>query len=334
MANDPSTETASQPLQEGGQGEATRDAANNASSNMTGNAMDNVANDAGNIVTDNATDNVTDNATENAEPQQALPDNVIPLAMVRGAAFTELPQDLYIPPDALEVFLEAFEGPLDLLLYLIKRQNLDILDIPIAEITRQYMEYVDMMKDLRLELAADYLVMAAMLAEIKSRMLLPRPVEQEEEEDPRADLIRRLQEYERFKKAAEDLNAIPRLHRDVFQVAVDPPDYEVEKPQPQVEMRELLLAFRDVLKRAEMYSHHHIQLEPLSVRERMSNVLEYVKNNPGFIPFNQLFSCEEGRRGVVVTFLAILELLKELLVEIVQTEPYGPLHIKAAEKCQ
>ncbi|MCG6970906.1 MAG: segregation/condensation protein A [Gammaproteobacteria bacterium] len=254
--------------------------------------------------------------------------------MVRGAAFTELPQDLYIPPDALEVFLEAFEGPLDLLLYLIKRQNLDILDIPIAEITRQYMEYVDMMKDLRLELAADYLVMAAMLAEIKSRMLLPRPVEQEEEEDPRADLIRRLQEYERFKKAAEDLNAIPRLHRDVFQVAVDPPDYEVEKPQPQVEMRELLLAFRDVLKRAEMYSHHHIQLEPLSVRERMSNVLEYVKNNPGFIPFNQLFSCEEGRRGVVVTFLAILELLKELLVEIVHTEPYGPLHIKAAEKCQ
>jgi segregation and condensation protein A len=173
-----------------------------------------------------------------------------------------------------------------------------------------------------------------MLAEIKSRMLLPRPVEQEEEEYPRAELIRRLQEYERFKKAAEDLNAIPRLHRDVFQVVVDPPDYEVEKPQPQVEMRELLLAFRDVLNRAEMYSHHHIQLEPLSVRERMSSVLEHVKNNPGFIAFNKLFNCEEGRRGVVVTFLAILELLKELLIEIVQTEPYGPIHIKAAEKCQ
>jgi len=191
------------------------------------------------------------------------------------------------------------------------------------------------MKDLRLELAADYLVMAAMLAEIKSRMLLPRPVGQEEdEEDPRAELIRRLQEYERYKKAAEDLNEIPRLYRDVFHATVHPPEYHAEKPQPQVEMRELLLAFRDVLKRAEMYSHHHIQLEPLSVRERMSNVLDHVKNNPGFIPFNKLFAYEEGRRGVVVTFLAILELLKELLIEIVQTEPYGPLHIKAAEKCQ
>ena len=264
----------------------------------------------------------------------ALPDNVIPIAMVRGAAYTNLPLDLYIPPDALEVFLEAFEGPLDLLLYLIKRQNLDILDIPIAEITRQYMEYVEMMKDLRLELAADYLVMAAMLAEIKSRMLLPRPVEQEEEEDPRAELIRRLQEYERFKKAAEDLNEIPRLHRDVFQVVVSPPDYKSEKPEPEVDIRELLLAFRDVLKRAEMYTHHQIQLEPLSVRERMSNILELVKNNPGFLAFNRLFTIEEGRSGVVVTFLAILELLKESFIEIVQTEPYGPIHIKAAEKCQ
>jgi segregation and condensation protein A len=270
----------------------------------------------------------------NSNEPQALPDNVVPLAIVRGTAFTDLPQDLYIPPDALEVFLEAFEGPLDLLLYLIKRQNLDILDIPIAEITRQYMEYVEMMKDLRLELAADYLVMAAMLAEIKSRMLLPRPVEEEEEEDPRAELIRRLQEYERFKKAAEDLNEIPRLHRDVFQVVVNPPDYTTEKPQPVVEMRELLLAFRDVLKRAEMYTHHQIQLEPLSVRERMSNVLEHVKNHSGFLAFNKLFTYEEGRRGVVVTFLAILELLKELLIEIVQTEPYGPIHIKAAEQCQ
>jgi len=265
----------------------------------------------------------------------ALPDNVIPLAIVRGQAFIDLPQDLYIPPDALEVFLETFEGPLDLLLYLIKRQNLDILDIPIAEITRQYIEYVEMMKDLRLELAADYLVMAAMLAEIKSRMLLPRPVESEEdEEDPRAELVRRLQEYERYKKAAEDLDALPRLYRDIFHVAVTPPEYKQEKPQPNVEMRELLLAFRDVLKRADMYSHHHIQLEPLSVRERMSNVLDKVKNNPGFIAFNQLFHYEEGRRGVVVTFLAILELLKESLIEIVQTGPYEPIHIKAAEKCQ
>jgi segregation and condensation protein A len=298
MANEPETETTEQPVSEGEQNEPTPAVA------------------------------------ENASEQQPLPDNVIPLAIVRGAAFTELPQDLYIPPDALEVFLEAFEGPLDLLLYLIKRQNLDILDIPIAEITKQYMEYVEMMKDLRLELAADYLVMAAMLAEIKSRMLLPRPVEEEEEEDPRAELIRRLQEYERFKKAAEDLNTIPRLHRDIFQVAVDPPTYEASKPQPHVEMRDLLLAFRDVMKRAEMYSHHHIQLEPLSVRERMSNVLEHLKNSPDFVAFNKLFTFEEGRRGVVVTFLAILELLKELLIEIVQTEPYGPIHVKAAETCQ
>ncbi|WP_455209795.1 segregation and condensation protein A [Kaarinaea lacus] len=294
-----------------------------------------MANDTNTETTDQPTqDSASTEESLNSNEQQALPDNVIPLAIVRGTAFTDLPQDLYIPPDALEVFLEAFEGPLDLLLYLIKRQNLDILDIPIAEITRQYMEYVEMMKDLRLELAADYLVMAAMLAEIKSRMLLPRPVEEEDEEDPRAELIRRLQEYERFKKAAEDLNEMPRLYRDVFQVVVNPPDYKSEKPQPEVEMRELLLAFRDVLKRAEMYTHHQIQLEPLSVRERMSNVLEQVKNNPGFLAFNKLFTYEEGRRGVVVTFLAILELLKELLIEIVQTEPYGPIHIKAAEKCQ
>jgi len=286
------------------------------------------------ITTETPSDSAPEETNVDNNEPAALPDNVIPLAIVRGAAFTELPQDLYIPPDALEVFLEAFEGPLDLLLYLIKRQNLDILDIPIAEITRQYMEYVEMMKDLRLELAADYLVMAAMLAEIKSRMLLPRPVEEAEEEDPRAELIRRLQEYERFKKAAEDLNEIPRLYRDVFQVVVNPPDFKAEKPQPEVAMRELLLAFRDVLKRAEMYSHHQIQLEPLSVRERMSNVLEVVKNSSDFVSFNKLFTYEEGRRGVVVTFLAILELLKELLIEIVQTEPYGPIHIKAAEKCQ
>lgn len=271
---------------------------------------------------------------EKNSSENALPDNVIPLAVVNGTAFTELPQDLYIPPDALEVFLEAFEGPLDLLLYLIKRQNLDVLDIPIAEITRQYMEYVDLMKDLRLELAADYLVMAAMLAEIKSRMLLPRPVHEEDEEDPRAELVRRLQEYERYKKAAEDLSELPRLHRDLFQVIVNPPDYKKEKPQPDVELKELLLAFKDVLKRADMYSHHHIQLEPLSVRERMSKVLEQVKNSSDFLPFNSLFSYEEGRRGAVVTFLAILELLKESLLEIVQTEPYEPIHVKAAESCQ
>ena len=262
-----------------------------------------------------------------------LPDNVIPIAKVRGATVMELPQDLYIPPDALEVFLETFEGPLDFLLYLIKRQNLDILDIPIAEITFQYIEYVEMMKDLRLELAADYLVMAAMLAEIKSRMLLPRPVSEEDEDDPRAELVRRLQEYERYKTAAEDLSALPRLYRDVFQVEVHPPQLERTKPLPHVELKDLLFAFKDVLTRADMYSHHHIQLEPLSVRERMSAVLDRVRAG-GFVAFASLFTPQEGRLGVVVSFLAILELIKESLIELVQTEPFEPIHIKAVESCQ
>ena len=314
MVNETNTEAADQPLENSGQSHAEQASAEPAQPEQ-------------------ALPEQQQTSTDTAS--SPLPDNVIPLAIVKGQAYTNLPQDLYIPPDALEVFLETFEGPLDLLLYLIKRQNLDVLDIPIAEITRQYIEYVEMMKDLRLELAADYLVMAAMLAEIKSRMLLPRPVEAEEDEaDPRAELVRRLQEYERYKKAAEDLDSLPRLYRDIFHVAVTPPEYQHEKPQPTVEMRELLLAFRDVLKRVDMYSHHQIQLEPLSVRERMSNVLETVKNNPGFIAFNKLFHFEEGRRGVVVTFLAILELLKESLIEIVQTGPYEPIHIKAAEKCQ
>ncbi|MDH5325805.1 MAG: segregation/condensation protein A [Gammaproteobacteria bacterium] len=261
---------------------------------------------------------------------QSLPDNVIPIAKVRGAAMIEMPQDLYIPPDALEVFLEAFEGPLDLLLYLIKRQNLDILDIPIAEITYQYIEYVELMKEFHLELAADYLVMAAMLAEIKSRMLLPRPITEEDEDDPRAELVRRLQEYERYKIAAEDLAVLPRLYRDVFQVEVHPPELERSKPQPHVELKDLLFAFKDVLNRADMYSHHHIQLEPLSVRERMSSVLDRVRGG-GFVEFVSLFTPEEGRLGVVVSFLAILELIKESLIELVQTEPFEPIHIKAVE---
>ena len=259
-------------------------------------------------------------------PEKALS----PFAIVRGEPVTELPLDLYIPPDALEIFLEAFEGPLDLLLYLIKRQNVDILDIPIAEITRQYMEYVEVVKEFRLELAADYLVMAAMLAEIKSRMLLPRPVEVEgEEEDPRAELIRRLQEYERFKKAAEDIDSLPRLDRDIFPVSVNPPQLTLVKPHPNVEMRELLLALREVLIRAERFAHHHIQREGLSVRERMSHVLSVLKKDR-FTNFVELFTCEEGKRGVVVTLLAILELVKESLIELVQNEPFGPIHVKAA----
>lgn len=251
------------------------------------------------------------------------------IAKVRGSAFTELPQDLYIPPDALEVFLEAFEGPLDLLLYLIKRHNLDILDIPVADITAQYMEYIELMKELQFELAADYLVMAAMLAEIKSRMLLPRPIEVEDEDDPRAELVRRLQEYERYKKAAEDLCELPRLERNIFQASVQPPQLKLVRPQPTVQLKELLMAFNDVLIRVENYTHHQIQLESLSVRERMSQVLDRVKADT-FTKFTDLFDSSEGRLGVIVTFLAILELMKESLIEIVQTGLYEPLHIKAA----
>lgn len=251
-----------------------------------------------------------------------------PLAMVHGAPYTDLPRDLYIPPDALEVFLDAFEGPLDLLLYLIKRQNLEILDIPIAEITRQYMAYVEIMKAIHLELAAEYLVMAAMLAEIKSRMLLPRAAVEEDEIDPRADLVRRLQEYERFKQAAGDLDQIPRVGRDIHLVSVAMPERKVVRIHPDVEMKELLLAFKDVLKRAELYTHHQVKMEPLSVRERMANVMNTLRVDQ-FTDFNTLFNLPEGRRGVVVTFLAVLELIKESLIELVQNEPYGPIYVKA-----
>ena len=253
------------------------------------------------------------------------------LALVGGEPYLSLPEDLYIPPDALEVFLETFEGPLDLLLYLIKRQNLDILNIPVAEITRQYVDYVELMKEFRLELAADYLVMAAMLAEIKSRMLLPRPINDEDEEDPRAELVRRLQEYERFKTAAEDLDGLPRLHRDIFEVNVDVPELHIDRPHPDVELKELLLAFKDIVVRAEMFTHHNIVLEPLSVRERMSSILEKLRGNQ-FVEFSSLFNYEEGRRGLVVTFLSILELVKDSLIEIVQTNPYEPIHVKVMEQ--
>ena len=253
----------------------------------------------------------------------------MPFAMVRGEAVTELPKDLYIPPQALEVFLDAFEGPLDLLLYLIRRQNLDILDIDVANITEQYMRYVELMDAMQFELAAEYLLMAAMLAEIKSRMLLPRSGDtEEEEEDPRANLVRRLQEYERFKKAAEDLEAIPRLERELWQASAAPPDLHLERPLPDVDMREVLLALGEVLRRAEMYASHQVQLESLSTRERMSQVLETLRSG-SFVPFVTLFTPEEGRLGVVVTFLALMELMKESLIEIVQTEGFGPIHVKA-----
>jgi segregation and condensation protein A len=252
----------------------------------------------------------------------------MPFAIVMGKAITELPKDLYIPPQALEVFLEAFEGPLDLLLYLIRRQNLDILEIDVSRITEQYMHYVDLMDAMQFELAAEYLLMAAMLAEIKSRMLLPRATtEEEDEEDPRAQLIRRLQEYERFKKAAEDIEELPRMERDTWVATAAPPAVEQERPPPDVDMRELLLVLSDVLKRAQMYESHQVQREALSTRERMSEVLERLQGKQ-FVPFVSLFSAEEGKLGVVVTFLAIMELIKESLVEIVQTESFGPIHVK------
>ena len=262
-------------------------------------------------------------------PAPGVEQGEMPFAIVQGTPYTELPRDLYIPPEALQVFLEAFEGPLDLLLYLIKRQNLDILDIPIARITHQYMQYIELMQDLQLELAGEYLLMAAMLAEIKSRMLLPRPApEEEEEEDPRAELVRRLQEYERYKQAAEDLDQLPRLERDVFPAVVDFPDRMVQQEPPAVSMDDLLRAFADVLERAEMYSHHHVTREPLSVRERMSIVLSKLGADD-YIVFTSLFTLEEGRAGVVVTFLAILELIKESLAYLEQNETNGPIYIKA-----
>ena len=269
-------------------------------------------------------------AVEPAPPSPLRPEqSEMPFAMVRGEAVTELPKDLYIPPQALEVFLDAFEGPLDLLLYLIRRQNLDILDIDVANITEQYMRYVELMDAMQFELAAEYLLMAAMLAEIKSRMLLPRSGDtEEEEEDPRANLVRRLQEYERFKKAAEDLEAIPRLERELWQASAAPPDLHQERPLPDVDMREVLLALGEVLRRAEMYASHQVQLESLSTRERMSQVLETLRSG-SFVPFVTLFTPEEGRLGVVVTFLALMELMKESLIEIVQTEGFGPIHVKA-----
>jgi segregation and condensation protein A len=252
----------------------------------------------------------------------------MPFALVHGKAVTEPPRDLYIPPDALEVFLEAFEGPLDLLLYLIKRHNLDILDIPIAEITRQYMQYIELMREMRFELAAEYLLMAAMLAEIKSRMLLPRPAALEDEDDPRAELVRRLQEYERFKQAAMDLDVLPRVDREVFPAMVEGPETKVVRLAPRVELRDILLTFQEVMARAEMFSHHQIMLEPLSVRERMSAILETIDTEQ-FVEFASLFTPEEGRRGVVVTLLAILELIRESLLEMIQTEAFGPIYVKA-----
>ncbi len=266
---------------------------------------------------------------EQAGTETILSQTEMPFALIQGEPLTVIPQDLYIPPDALEVILEAFEGPLDLLLYLIKRQNLDILEIPLEETTRQYMQYIEMMQNMRIELAAEYLLMAAMLAEIKSRMLLPRPVESEEEDDPRAELVRRLQEYERFKQAAVNIDTMPRVGREVYLTQIEPPQLERQRPQPQVDLQDVLFAFKDAIARAEMYSHHHIQRETLSVRERMTWVLSAI-NAQGFTDYTSLFSVEEGRRGAVVTLLAILELVKEQVIDLVQAEAFAPIYIRSA----
>ena len=260
-----------------------------------------------------------------SHPQQ----QEMPLAVVHGQPVLQIPQDLYIPPDALEVILEAFEGPLDLLLYLIRRQNLDILDIPVAEITRQYVDYIGVMQELRFELAAEYLVMAAILAEIKSRMLLPRPVSEEgDEDDPRADLVRRLQEYERFKQAAEDIDALPRMERDTALATAFVPERVLVRTPPPVELREMLAALHDVLKRAELLTSHAIRRDALSVRQRMGELLSKLEDG-AFHRFEALFDPVEGRLGVVVTFLSVLELAKERLLDVVQEAPLAPIYVKS-----
>ncbi len=253
----------------------------------------------------------------------------MPLAVVLGQPVLQIPQDLYIPPDALEVILDAFEGPLDLLLYLIRRQNLDILDIPVAEITRQYVDYIQTMHQMRFELAAEYLVMAAILAEIKSRMLLPRPPSIEGlEDDPRAELVRRLQEYERFKQAAEDIDALPRQDRDTTPATAFVPDRAEIRLPPPVDLREMLLALHDVLKRAELFTQHAIKRDALSVRQRMGELLARLGDGK-FHRFESLFEPREGKLGVIVTFLGLLTLAKEQLVDIVQEAALAPIYVKS-----
>ncbi len=266
----------------------------------------------------------SENAVASEPVQQPLP-----LAFINGEAVIEKPQDLYIPPDALEVILESFEGPLDLLLYLIRKQKFDITTLPIADVTRQYMEYVDVMRELRLELAAEYLLMAAILAEIKSRLLLPRRSDDDDDEDdPRAELIRRLKEYELVKQSAEDLDNQPRLERDIFTVKVDTAESVAPiRVEPDVSLQELVLAFSQAMKRAEAFEHHTIEREALSTRERMSMILSMVSSSQ-YTPLESLFTPEEGKAGVVVTFLAILELVKESLLLCVQAGPYARIHVK------
>ena len=265
--------------------------------------------------------------TESKIPHQ----EEIVLATVQGKEVTSLPEDLYVPPNSLKIFLDTFAGPLDLLLYLIRKQNLDVLDIDVAKITEQYISYIDLMESFEIELAGDYLVMAAYLAELKSRMLLPRPKENEEEEDPRAELMRRLQEYQRFKEAAAKIDLLPRLNRDFYLAGAKLPEFEALTPIAELPMEELTFALAEVMRRVDQSKAHLINFEQLSTRERMTEILERMRNET-FIDFYSLFNSEEGRMGVVVTFLAVLELLKDSLIEIVQSEEFGPIHIRGIEE--
>lgn len=262
--------------------------------------------------------------TKTPAPQQQS----LPLGFVRGEPVIEKPEDLYIPPDALELILESFSGPMDLLLYLIRRQKLEITELPILPITKQYMEYVEMMKELKLELAADYLVMAAMLAEIKSRMLLPRPpAEEDDEVDPRAELVRRLQEYEAIRQGATHLDELPQEGRDHFVVhaKTDAKDY-VHQQLPDIALAELAVAFAQALAQAELQHHHQVHREKLSTRERMSRILDLLQTQSR-VRFADLFNAGEGKQGVVVSFLAVLELVKEALIDVVQVDAFSEIHI-------
>jgi segregation and condensation protein A len=256
-----------------------------------------------------------------------------PLATVRGQPFIQLPSDLYIPPQALEVLLETFSGPLDLLLYLIKKQNFDILDIPVAEVTRQYMHYIELMQVLEIELATEYLVMAAVLTEIKSRLLLPKPALPlaADEEDPRAELIRRLQEYEQIKQAAYELDQLPRQGRDVFlamaQAELNTLSSMDDKVRPPLDLEDLVAALQSVLIRAALTTHHAIAQEPLSIRDRMSQILHRLSTE-NCVEFTGLFTLNEGRMGVVVTFIALLELWRQALIELVQAKPYAEIEVR------
>lgn len=254
----------------------------------------------------------------------------LPLAVVRGEVVKHLPADLFIPPEALEVFLESFEGPLDLLLYLIRKQKLDVVDLAISPVTDQYLEYIELLQGARVELAADYLVMAATLAEIKSRLLLPKPdVGDEDEEDPRAQLIRQLKAYEVIKDAQQRLDELPRLERDIFQAkALPAADIKPVVVPPSVSLFDIASAFASVLKRVEATEHHHVKRENLSTRERMAQILAMLEGKD-YLPFEQLFDVKEGRAGVVVSFLALMELVKELLVDLIQAEPLSTIHVRA-----